>query len=97
MVLSELVNKKVSVITNDGRNIVGKLKGYDQVTNVVLEGSHERIFSLETGVVQNVLGLYIIRGDNIALIGELDEEADGSRDLSSIRAAPLRAFTQEGR
>jgi U6 snRNA-associated Sm-like protein LSm8 len=94
MVLTEFVNKTVSVITNDGRNIVGKLKGYDQVTNVILEGSHERIFSEENGVVQNVLGLYIIRGDNIALIGELDEEVDGNRDLSTIRAAPLKSFQQ---
>lgn len=38
-----------------------------------------------------MLGLYIIRGDNIAVIGEIDEEADSNLDLSSIRADPLNA------
>ena len=35
----------VSVITNDGRNIIGILRGYDQTTNVVLEECHERVYS----------------------------------------------------
>ena len=39
-----------------------------------------------------MLGLYIIRGDNIAVIGELDEELDASLDLSTIHAAPLKAI-----
>ena len=43
----------------------GILKGFDQTINLVLEQSHERIFSEDAGVVQNVLGLYIIRGDNM--------------------------------
>ena len=63
--LQELIEKMVSIITNDGRNIIGILKGYDQALNVVLEQSHERIFSPNEGVAQNVLGLYIIRGDNM--------------------------------
>jgi small nuclear ribonucleoprotein (snRNP)-like protein len=33
--------------------------------NVILEQSHERVFSEDKGVVLNVLGLYIIRGDNM--------------------------------
>jgi U6 snRNA-associated Sm-like protein LSm8 len=65
MALQEWVDKMVSVITSDGRNIIGVLKGFDQVQNVILEQSHERIFSEDRGVVQNVLGLYIIRGDNM--------------------------------
>mmetsp|Transcript_25244 Transcript_25244/g.32931 ORF Transcript_25244/g.32931 Transcript_25244/m.32931 type:complete len:97 (-) Transcript_25244:47-337(-) len=89
-VLEELLDKAVSVITNDGRNIVGNLKGYDQATNVILEECHERVFSLDAGVEQVVLGLYIVRGDNIAVIGELDEEADSRTDLSATRAEPLK-------
>ncbi len=63
--LSELLDKTVSIITNDGRNIVGALKGFDQAINVVLEQSHERVYSMQEGVVQNPLGLYLIRGDNM--------------------------------
>ena len=55
----------ITVITNDGRNIVGNLRGFDQTTNLILDECHERIFSPEEGVQQEVLGLYIIRGDNM--------------------------------
>lgn len=63
--LKDLLEKTVSIITNDGRNIIGLMKGYDQTLNVVLEESHERVFSPNEGVSQTVLGLYIIRGDNM--------------------------------
>lgn len=43
----------------------GRLRGYDQTINVILEQSHERIFSEDKGVEQNPLGLYIVRGDNM--------------------------------
>jgi small nuclear ribonucleoprotein (snRNP)-like protein len=33
--------------------------------NVILEQSHERVFSESKGAKQNPLGLYIIRGDNM--------------------------------
>nr|GMC94794.1 sm-like protein LSM8 [Ipomoea batatas]GMC98964.1 sm-like protein LSM8 [Ipomoea batatas] len=63
--LESLVDQTISVITNDGRNIVGILKGFDQATNLILDESHERVYSTKEGVQQLVLGLYIIRGDNM--------------------------------
>jgi U6 snRNA-associated Sm-like protein LSm8 len=65
MALQELLEKRVSVITSDGRNIIGLLKGYDQVQNLVLFESHERLWSEDKPLVQQVLGLYLIRGDNM--------------------------------
>lgn len=55
----------ISVVTCDGRNLVGNLRGFDQTTNLILDECHERVFSPEAGVEQVVLGLYIIRGDNM--------------------------------
>ncbi|XP_027352498.1 sm-like protein LSM8 isoform X2 [Abrus precatorius] len=43
--LESLVDQTISVITNDGRNIVGVLKGFDQATNIILDESHERVYS----------------------------------------------------
>ncbi|KAK3025528.1 hypothetical protein RJ639_041520 [Escallonia herrerae] len=101
----------ISVITNDGRNIVvssavakswGVLKGFDQATNIILDESHERVYSTKRsvktqaagcskeGVQQLVLGLYIIRGDNISIVGELDDELDASLELSELRGHPLK-------
>mmetsp|Transcript_15741 Transcript_15741/g.26273 ORF Transcript_15741/g.26273 Transcript_15741/m.26273 type:complete len:95 (+) Transcript_15741:86-370(+) len=90
MALQEWIDKIVSVVTNDGRNIVGTLKGVDQMTNMILSDSHERVFSTTAGVEQVVLGLYIIRGDNIAIVGEVDEDVDSRIDLSDVRAPPLK-------
>ena len=63
--LSGYVDSVISVITNDGRHIVGLLKGFDQTTNIILDECHERVYSSTAGVEQVVLGLYIVRGDNM--------------------------------
>src|SRR5277367_3093208 len=92
--LESFVNRTVSVITADGRNIVGTLKGFDQTINIILDESHERVYSTSQGVEQVVLGLYIIRGDNIAMIGEIDEDTDNRLDFHNIRAEPLNSMTR---
>jgi U6 snRNA-associated Sm-like protein LSm8 len=62
--MEPLLNRSVSVITSDGRVIIGILKGFDQSINLVLDDSFERVFTLN-GVEQVNLGVYIIRGDNV--------------------------------
>merc|ERR1712212_719921 len=89
--LESYINRTVAIITSDGRMIVGTLKGFDQTINLILDESHERVFSSSQGVEQVVLGLYIVRGDNVAVIGEIDEETDSNLDLSNIRAEPLNS------
>jgi len=88
--LESSVDQNVTVITNDGRVIVGVLRGFDQLTNIILDECHERVFSAN-GVEQVVLGLYIIRGDNVACIGEMNADLDKKLDFSRIRAEPLKA------
>jgi len=63
--LEGMVDKVVQVVTNDGRNIIGLLKGFDQTTNVILDECRERVFSNDAGVEEVQLGLYILRGDNM--------------------------------
>ncbi|KXJ78262.1 U6 snRNA-associated Sm-like protein LSm8 [Aedes albopictus] len=87
--LESYVNTTVSIITADGRNFVGTLKGFDQTINIILDESHERVYSMNTGIEQVVLGLHIIRGDNVAVIGQLDESIDSKLDFSTIRGMPL--------
>ncbi|CAF0731822.1 unnamed protein product [Adineta steineri] len=88
-VLDSYINKSVNIVTADGRIIIGTLRGFDQAINIILDDSHERVFSSTDGVEQVLLGLYIIRGDNVALIGEIDEELDKNIDFPGIRADPL--------
>lgn len=88
--LAPYVDTTISVITNDGRNIVGILRGFDQATNLILDECFERVYSTKSGVEQLVLGLYVVRGDNIAVIGEVDDDLDSQLDYDSMRAAPLK-------
>ena len=86
--LAEYLESTVSVITADGRHLVGLLKGCDQVTNIVLEDCTERIYS-DAGVESVPLGLFIVRGDNVAVIGAVDVEKDEKTDFSLVRGQPL--------
>ena len=47
----------IAVVTNDGRNIVGVLRGYDQATNMILDECHERVYSMQargSGLAESV-------------------------------------------
>ncbi|KAI8322666.1 LSM8-like protein, U6 small nuclear RNA associated [Martensiomyces pterosporus] len=88
--LQTFVDQKVTVIMNDGRLVVGMLRGLDQTTNIIMQECQERVFSEDEGVEVVDLGLYLIRGDNIAVIGLVDEEADNALDLGSLRGEPLQ-------
>ncbi|KAG2156815.1 uncharacterized protein EDB93DRAFT_1247007 [Suillus bovinus] len=80
---------RVLLVLQDGRAIVGVLAGYDQKSNVVLSDSKERIYSIDEGVEEVELGLYLVKGDMIVLIGEIDEAIDQAVDLATIRAEPI--------
>ena len=59
------------------------------MVNLIMDESVERVFSAHAGVESVVLGLYIIRGDNVAVVGEVDVEADAALDLEKMKAEPL--------
>lgn len=66
------------VVTCDGRIIIGNFVGHDQVQNIILSESHERVYSLisddaNADVECVPTGLHVIRGDTVCLIGEFDE------------------------
>ena len=62
------------MITSDGRIITGELAGNDQVQNLILNNAHERVYSEDAAVETVPLGLYVIRGDNVCMVGEFDPE-----------------------
>mmetsp|Transcript_7462 Transcript_7462/g.12437 ORF Transcript_7462/g.12437 Transcript_7462/m.12437 type:complete len:96 (+) Transcript_7462:76-363(+) len=88
--LKELKDKSVTVVTCDGRLLVGLLAGYDQVQNVILKEAHERVYDPDQSVELVPLGLYVIRGDNVALVGEV---ADNVWD-DELQCDPLPVVQQ---
>lgn len=92
--LSAYVDKTVTVITSDGRTLVGTLLGHDQTTNLILQNATERIFqpldsdpSVPSQIIEH--GLYVIRGDSVLLCGLVDEKMDQSIDWTKVRAEPF--------
>ncbi|KAJ1678666.1 hypothetical protein EV182_003585 [Spiromyces aspiralis] len=90
--LSSYVGTKVLIITNDGRVIVGTLSGFDYSTNVIVEKCQERIFSTDEPVEVVELGLYLIRGDDISVIGRIDGEKDAALDLEKLRGHSIKCI-----
>tara|TARA_B100000780_G_C20970337_1_gene387413 strand:- start:472 stop:771 length:300 start_codon:yes stop_codon:yes gene_type:complete len=90
--LNEMLEKRVAVITCDGRHVVGNLKGFDQKINIVLSDCHEREYTPEeegVGVQKVPLGAQIIQGSNVCIIGELDVEDDEKIDFDSLTGQPI--------
>lgn len=56
------------VISVDGRVFVGVLKGFDQLTNLVLYNCLERVYHPDAPVEELELGIYLLRGDNMYYI-----------------------------
>ena len=46
----------------------GTLAGFDQRANVVLSDSKERVYSIDEGVEEIPLGLYLVKGDMMCVI-----------------------------
>lgn len=90
--LGSYVNQRVSVLMNDGRLVIGQLVGLDQTTNLIIQNAQERIFSTSASVEVVDLGLYMIRGDSIAVIGLVDENLDGGLDLDRLRGDTIPAI-----
>ncbi|XVE70729.1 hypothetical protein DITRI_Ditri10aG0094200 [Diplodiscus trichospermus] len=73
--LATYLDKKLLVLLRDGRKLLGLLRSFDQYANVVLEGACERVIVGDL-YCDVPLGLYVIRGENVVLIGELDLEKE---------------------
>jgi U6 snRNA-associated Sm-like protein LSm1 len=73
--LAEELDKSLMVVLRDGRKIVGTLRSFDQFANIVLEHAFERVI-VGKQYSDVPLGLYVIRGENVVLLGQVDEKKD---------------------
>jgi len=69
--------------------ILGQLVGHDQVQNLVLSQAKERVYAEDADVEIVDLGLYVVRGDNVCIIGEYQED-----QWKNDPCAPLPALDQ---
>ncbi|KAG8761848.1 hypothetical protein FRC15_008791 [Serendipita sp. 397] len=87
--LQAFMDKRVLLVMQDGRVILGNLVGWDQRSNIVLSDCVERRFSLESGAIDSPLGVYLVKGDQICVVGEVDVAIEESTQWSEVRIEPL--------
>lgn len=76
------------MLTADGRTLTGTLLSCDQLTNLVLKDTIERVIRPQDDLEESEEvphGLYLIRGENVAVCGLLNEELDASIDWAKVR------------
>ncbi|KAF2498098.1 hypothetical protein BU16DRAFT_525658 [Lophium mytilinum] len=101
--LLELVDKKVNVCLRDDKFIQGVMRSYDNYGNIVVKDSIEKIYSHAQKLFADVpRGMFIIRGENIAMIGEIDLDKDDDIPAGWTRAEvevvfPLHKAESEAR
>ncbi|KAJ9069328.1 hypothetical protein DSO57_1019597 [Entomophthora muscae] len=83
--LVDSVDKRVLVLLRDGKKLIGVLRSYDQFANLVLQETIERVYIGEAfGDIER--GVFIVRGENVVLMGEIDEEIE---DLLPLHQLPV--------
>lgn len=81
--LLEELDKKLLVFLRDGRTLIGYLRSIDQFANLVLHQTVERIHvGRQYGDIPR--GVFVIRGDNVVLLGEIDEDKEKDADLEEV-------------
>lgn len=85
--------EKVLILTVDGRTLLGTLLSTDQLTNLVLSNTVERIIRTPddpepSSQVEH--GLYLIRGDNVVICGEVDEGIDAQIDWTKVKGEVVK-------
>ncbi|TKA32840.1 hypothetical protein B0A50_01066 [Salinomyces thailandicus] len=77
--LLDLTDKKLMVVLRDGRKLIGVLRSWDQFGNLVLQDTVERQFVHSEGKAlwaDIERGLFLVRGENVSLLGEIDLDKD---------------------
>ncbi|GAA6025005.1 hypothetical protein JCM11491_005156 [Sporobolomyces phaffii] len=82
--LSKYVDKKIRVKFTGGREVVGTLKGYDQLLNLVMDDLEETLRDPETGLPTvpeqtRSLGLAVLRGTSLVVLSPVD----GSEEIAN--------------
>ncbi|GAA6025208.1 hypothetical protein JCM10207_001491 [Rhodosporidiobolus poonsookiae] len=82
--LAKYVDKQIRVKFTGGREVVGVLKGYDQLLNLVMDDLEEVLRDPESGVPlvphqTRALGLAVLRGTSLVVISPVD----GSEEIAN--------------
>ncbi|KUI74028.1 U6 snRNA-associated Sm-like protein LSm1 [Cytospora mali] len=95
-------SEKLMVALRDGRKLLGVLRSWDQFANLVLQSTVERTFvppeavpadhpsaAEQRGLYADIpRGVFIVRGENVMLLGEIDLDKDDDAPPGYDQADP---------
>ncbi len=88
--LVEDLDKRLLVVLRDGRQYIGILRSFDQFSNIVLEECVERVV-VDSSYADVPLGLYVVRGENVVLMGDLADAEHAAPPLAGhTRVTPAQ-------
>lgn len=92
--LVEEIDKKLLVVLRDGRTLIGYLRTIDQFANLVLHRTIERIHvGKKYGDIPR--GIFIVRGENVVLLGEVDLENEDKLPLEQVNIDTILELQRE--
>ena len=84
------------LVLRDGRKIIGTMRSFDQFSNIVLEHAEERVV-VGKRFADVPLGLYVIRGENLVLLGQIVRACDARAREPGPHPRPLARPRAAGR
>lgn len=82
------------VLLRDGRVLIGILRSIDQFANLVLHRTIERIHvGKKYGDIPR--GVFIVRGENVVLLGEFDESRECMAGLQEVGVNEILEIQRE--
>ncbi|PWN28001.1 LSM-domain-containing protein [Jaminaea rosea] len=88
--LVDCVDKKMMAILRDGKKLIGVLRSYDQFANLVFQDTVERTY-VGTDYTDIPMGIYLVRGENVVMLGEIDLDNDPP---PAVRPVPAESISQ---
>lgn len=83
------VDRKIFVLLRDGRMFFGVLRTFDQYANLILQHTVERIYiEGENKYGECDRGVFMIRGENVVMLGEVDIDKEDA-PLESMERVPF--------
>ncbi|CAG8954278.1 hypothetical protein HYFRA_00005899 [Hymenoscyphus fraxineus] len=77
--LGKYMDKQITVKFTGGREVIGTLKGYDALMNLVLDDVSETLHDDEGNTTTRPLGLVVARGTLLVLVSPMD----GSEEIAN--------------
>jgi len=92
--LLDEIDKRMLVVLRDGRTLIGILRSVDQFANLILHQAVERI---HVGNCYGDIprGVFLVRGDNVVLLGEIDKEKEETSNLKCVAVDTILAAQRE--